>query len=166
MSISYLANVQEWCRSQCRAPPRFCNNEELGVVTLVVDGLPPITEKNREEASKAAWKLIQRIMGSSVVTLERGVHVPLKVLQLSTRIIEETSKDQEILCCMNHGVFTVNLLKYGVLMNVFCEDSEGGYMSNGERDQELRVFVYGKRCKMFPVVDYGVVREVIDFICQ
>ena len=135
------------------------------MVTLIVDGLPPITEKSREEASKAAWKLILRIMGNSV-TLERGVHVPLNVLQLSTRIIEETSKDQEILCFMNHGVFTVNLLKYGVLMNVFCENSERDYTSDGKGNQELRVFVYGKKCKMFPVVDYGVVREVIDFICQ
>jgi hypothetical protein len=165
MSFNYLANVQEWCRSQCRAAPRFCD-EKHGVVTLVVDGLPPITEKNLHKASKAAWKLIQRIMAGNGATLEREVHMPLKVLQLSTRIIEATSKDQEVLCCMNHGVFTVNLLKYGVLINVYCEGIKGHYTRSNEDDQELRVFVYGKRCKMFPVVDYGVVREVIDFICQ
>ena len=155
MSVDYFVNVQEWCRSQRRAPPQFCHDFEHGQVTLIVDGLPPITDQSEEQASKAAWRLIQRIIknNSESRIVDGGVDIPCKVLQAGTTILGRLHAD-DVHCSISVGVFTVSFADKGLVMNVYCDKDA------------VKVHIYGARCRDFALSNDGAIDSVVDFICQ
>ena len=154
MSVDYFVNVQEWCRSQRRGRPQFCHDFEHGQVTLIVDGLPPITDKSEEQASKAAWRLIQRIVknNSASQLVDGGLDIPFKVLQAVTTILGRLHWTDNIHCCISEGVFTVGLVDKGLVMNVYCDKDN------------VNVHIFGARCRVFALTDEGEINKVVDFI--
>lgn len=155
MSVDYFVNVQEWCRSQCRGRPQFCHDFEHGQVTLIVDGLPPITDKSEEQASKAAWRLIQRIIrnNSESRTVDGCVDIPLRVLQAATTILGRLHAD-DVHCRITEGVFTVCFADKGLVMNVYTDKDA------------VKVHIYGTKCRDFALSNDGAIDSVVDFIGQ
>jgi len=118
-----------------------------------VDGLPPFTASNAEKAAEAAWRLIIRIIrnNSHNNLLDRGVHIPLKVLKTATQIIECIG-EVNVHCSLCRDVFAVSFLDKALVMNVYCECDQ------------VMAFVYGAKCCEFTISGEEDMVVVVEFI--
>lgn len=157
MSPIYLVNIQEWCRSQCRASPQFYYKNNHTQVTLIVEGLPPFTACSAEKAAEEAWQFLNRIIknhsNNNNNLLDRGVHIPLKILKTATRIVDCIGKDK-VHCSLSRDVFVVSFPEQALVMNVYCEGDQ------------VKAYVYGSKYQEFTVSDDKDIVFVVDFICD